>query len=61
MPVLATIQLPKGKDPKHGDNLTKSIAEVLMKELDVKPDSGARHRQRNNPKRIQAAGGGDGI
>ena len=32
MPVLATIQYPKGKDPKHGDNLTKSIAEVLMKE-----------------------------
>ena len=29
MPVLATIQYPKGKDPKHGYNLTKSIAEVL--------------------------------
>lgn len=38
MPVLATIQYPKGKDFQHGENLTKSIAEVLMKELDVKPE-----------------------
>ena len=51
MPVLATIQYPKGKDPKHGDNLTKSIAEVLMKELDVRVIV-----REINPKRFSAGG-----
>ena len=56
MPVLATIQYPKGKDPKHGDNLTKSIAEVLMKELDVKPDQVRVIVREINPKRFSAGG-----
>ena len=37
MPVLATIQYPKGKDPKHAQNLLERVADVLMDELKVKP------------------------
>jgi len=38
MPVLATIQYPKGKDPQIGEKLLVRIADVLMEELQVKPD-----------------------
>ena len=38
MPVLATIQYPKGKDPKHAQNLLERVADVLMDELKVKPE-----------------------
>ena len=38
MPVLATIQYPKGKNPEHAEKLLKRIADVLMDELSVAPE-----------------------
>ena len=56
MPVLATSQYPKGKDYEHGENLTRSIAKVLMEELNVKPEQVRVIVREIDPKRFSAGG-----